>query len=706
MEIKKDILWRVYLCFLGIIVLAAIILGRAIYIQRVQGTYWKQMSNTEHLKYIDINAERGTIYSEDGNMLSTSIPVFDIYVDFGADGLREKNGKRFHDNLDSLSICLSKLFKDASPSSYKKILRAAYKKQDRYYLLKRKISFEEYTALRNFPLIRQGRNKSGFIIDVRDNRVNPYVLLANRTIGLSRGDTSRNVGLERSYDSVLKGQTGSRLMRYIAGAYIPVDGAVIEPENGKDITTTIDTYMQDVSENALMKMMVENNSLHGTCIVMETKTGKIKAIANLGRRPDGEYIEDYNYGLGRRTEPGSVFKIATLISLLEDKYVDTNSIVDCEGGQKLFYGLRVTDSHLGIHDITVKEAFARSSNVAFAKLADEYYHNQPRKFYNHLHQLRLDTATGIDIVGAAFPYIKKPYSKYWTKTTLPFMAHGYEELVTPLQLLMVYNAVANDGKMMQPYLVNSINNLGIEIKSFKPKVLVDKICSDETLGKLKACLLSVVQNEHGTAHALETNVYSFAGKTGTAVSAMDNRGYNKANKIYQSAFMGYFPADDPEYTIGVVIQNGNDSKLAYGASVAGPVFREVADRIYAERIGNEPINQLQNGVDSNALKLYGLKTDLNKILNTFGYAENASSTSSWQSAFMHNGYAYTKALYDSSIAQNKVPDVTGLGLKDAVYMLENMGLKVEAKGAGKVIYQSLTQNTIFHKGQSINLQLN
>ena len=665
------------------------------------------MSNTEHLKYMDINAERGTIYSEDGNMLSTSIPVFDVYVDFGADGLREKNGKRFYDNLDSLSFYLSKLFKDASAASYRKLLVAAYKDQDRYYPLKKKISFEEYTSLRDFPLVKQGRNKSGFIIDVRDNRVNPYVLLANRTVGLSRGDTSKNVGLERSYDSVLKGQTGSRLMRYMAGAYVPVDGAEIEPENGRDIITTIDTYMQDVAENALMKMMVENNSLHGTCIVMETQTGKIKAIANLGKRPDGEYIEDYNYGLGRRTEPGSVFKLATLISLLEDKYVDTGSIVDCEGGQKLFYGLRVTDSHLGTHEITVKEAFARSSNVAFAKMADEYYHNQPMRFYNHLHALRLDTATGIDIVGAAFPYVKKPTSKYWTKTTLPFMAHGYEELVTPLQLLMVYNAVANNGKMMQPYLVNSIIEMGREIKSFTPKVLVDKICSDETLGKIKACLMAVVQEEHGTGHALRTDVYSFAGKTGTAVTAMDNRGYNKGNKIYQSAFIGYFPANDPKYSIAVVIQNGNESKLAYGGVVSGPVFREVADKIYAEKIGSESLNQLPNGADKSALQFFGLKSDLNNILKTFSYPASDSATAgSWRSTVLNNNYAQLNSVYNTTTAISKVPDVTGLGLKDAVYLLENMGLKVEAKGAGKVVYQSLAQNADFHKGQSINLKLN
>ena len=706
MDIKKDILWRVHLCFLGIIVLGITVLGRAVYIQRIQGGYWKSMSNKQHLKYIDIDAERGSIYSEDGNMLSTSIPVFDIYVDFAADGLREKNGKRFYQNLDSLSISLANLFKDASSASYKKLMLSAYKKRARYYSLKKKISFEEYQKLRDFPLVRQGRNKSGFIVDVRDNRVNPYVLLANRTIGLSRGDTSKNVGLERSYDSVLKGQTGQRLVRYMAGAYVPVDGAEIQPENGKDIITTIDTYIQDVAENALLKMMAENNSLHGTCIVMEVQTGKIKAIANLGKRPDGEYLEDYNYGIGRKTEPGSVFKLATLISLLEDKYVDTGTIVDCEGGQKSFYGLRIRDSHLGTGSITVKEAFAQSSNVAFAKLADEYYHNQPGRFYQHLHHLRLDTVSGVDIVGAAVPYIKKPSSKYWAKTTIPFMAHGYEELVTPLNLLMVYNAVANKGKMMKPYLVNSINEMGVEIKSFKPQVLVDKICSDETLGKIKDCLLAVVENQHGTARALKNNLYRFAGKTGTAVTAMDNRGYNKGDKIYQSAFMGFFPFDDPKYSIAVVIQNGSESRLAYGGVVSGPVFKEVADRLYASTISNEPVDQFQKDPDSSLYKFYGMKPDLNRILDAFNYKEiDNGSSGTWRTSILQDGRA--QLIADNTLAlKNKVPDVTGLGLKDAIYLLENRGLKVTASGRGKVIYQSLAENADFSKGQSIKIELN
>ena len=706
MDIKKDILWRVHLCFLGIIALGAVVIGRAFYIQKVQGKYWLSMSNKQHLKYIEIGAERGSIYSEDGNMLSTSIPVFDIYVDFAADGLREKNGKRFYENLDSLSYHLSQLFKDESPSSYKKLMLKAYKKRKRYFALKKKISFEEYQQLREFPLVRQGRNKSGFIVDVRDNRVNPYVLLANRTIGLSRGDTSKNVGLERSYDSVLKGTTGQRLMRYMAGTYVPVDGAEIDPQNGKDIITTIDTYIQDVAENALMKMMVENNSMHGTCIVMEVKTGKIKAIANLGHRPDGDYIEDYNYGLGRRTEPGSVFKLATLLSLLEDNYVDTGTIVDCEGGQKSFYGLRIRDSHLGTGQITVKEAFAQSSNVAFAKLADQYYHNQPELFYKHLHHLRLDTVTGIDIVGAAAPLIKKPTSKYWTKTTIPYMAHGYEELVTPLHLLMLYNAVANNGKMMKPYLVNSVNQMGVELQSFKPEVLVDKICSEETLGKLKDCLLAVVENEHGTGRALKSPLYRFGAKTGTAVSAMDNRGYNKGNKIYQSAFIGFFPFDNPQYSIAVVIQNGNESRLAYGGVVSGPVFKEVADRLYASKIANEPFSKFQQAADSGLYKFYGIKTDVSEILNVFNYKENIKEKSGkWMTTFLQDGRA--QVIPDNiTTANDKVPDVTGLGLKDAVYLLENKGLKVVASGKGKVVYQSLAQNTEFNKGQSIKIELN
>ena len=708
MEIKNDILWRVYLCFLSIVVLGVMVLGRAIYIQQAQGKYWVGMGDSLHLKYLPINAERGTIYSEDGNMLSTSVPIFDIYVDFAADGLREKEGKRFKDNVDSLSICLANLFKDKTTKEYKQQLQLAYKNKDRYFLLKRKISFDEFKQLRNFPLVRQGRNKSGFIIDPRDKRINPYVLLANRTIGLSREDSTKNVGLEKTYDSLLKGTTGQRLMRYAAGAYMPVEGAELDPVNGKNIISTLDTYIQDVAENALMKMLVDNNSIHGTAIVMETTTGKIKAIANLGKQPDGTYIEDLNYGIGKRTEPGSIFKLATLISLLEDKHVDINSIVDCEGGTKYFYGLRIKDSHLGAHEITVKQAFYTSSNVAFAKMADQYYHNEPTKFTDHLHKLRLDQYSGIDITASSGkPVIYKPGGKYWHATSIPYMAHGYGELVTPMNMLMLYNAVANNGKMMKPYLVSAIEDYGVLVKSIKPEVLVESICSNETLVQLKECLKAVVDSVHGTGHRiLFDSAYSISGKTGTAVTALDNKGYNKGNKIYQASFIGYFPSEKPRYTVAVVIQNSNESKLVYGADVSGRVFKEISDHIYNRFLSSASLNAPLNA-DTTLYKYYGIKNDLQSIFSYLNMTSTDSAASGyWRTMQFQNNTATLNATVYHESRYPVTPDVTGMGLKDAVYLLENKGFKTLVSGRGRVINQSIAAGSSFTKGQKISLVLN
>ncbi len=721
MDIKKDILWRVYLSFLGIVVLGIIVLGKAFYIQRFQGNFWTNMDSSMHLKYLPVEAERGTIYSEDGNMLSTSLPVFDVYVDFAAEGLREKDGKKFKENIDTLSLCLANLFNDKTPAAYQNEMKLAYKNKDRYYLLKKKISFTQYKDLRDFPLVKLGKNKSGFIITSKDKRINPYVLLANRTIGLSR-DNASNVGLEQRYDSLLKGKTGQQLVRYMAGAYMPVDGADVEPENGKDIISTLDTYIQDVTESALMRMMIGNNSTHGTAIVMETATGKIKAIANLGQRMNadktpikdaagkGIYDEDLNYGIGKATEPGSVFKLATLMSLLEDKYVTINSIVNCEGGQKNFYGLTIKDSHLHLYnELTVKDAFARSSNVAFAKLADLYYHEQPLKFIDHLHKFRLDTLTGIDITAASGrPTIKTPKNRSWnSNTSIPYMAHGYEELVTPLHMLMLYNAVANNGKMMKPYLVSSIKQYGVEVRSIKPEVLVEKICSDETLAQLKECLLAVVQGEHGTARIIKDTAYLIAGKTGTAVTALDNKGYNKGNKIYQASFIGYFPADQPKYTIAVVIQNSKLSTKVYGADVSGIVFKEISDRIYGSYLSTKKY-QFVNRPDSNQYNYFGMKNELSSIFTSLNmpYTDSAKS-GFWRSMQLKNNSGILNApLTSTSTSGSVTPNVVGMGLKDAVYLLENMGLKVTATGRGRVMNQSLAAGTTFTKNKNIALLLN
>ncbi len=709
MEIKKDILWRVYLCFLSMIVLGVMVLGRAFYIQRVEGNFWRGMGDSLHLKYLPINAERGSIYSEDGNMLSTSVPIFDVYVDFGAEGLREKEGKRFKDNIDSLSMSLADLFNDRPVDIYKKEMQLAYKNKERYYLLKRKISFDEFKAVRNFPLVREGRNKSGFIFDPRDKRINPYVLLANRTIGLSRKDPAKNVGLERTYDSLLRGTSGQRLMRYTAGAYMPVEGAELDPVNGKDIITTLDTYMQDVAENALMKMLTGNNSLHGTVIIMETATGKIKAIANLGKQPDGSYTEDLNYGIGKATEPGSVFKLVTLLSLLEDKYVTIDSKVDCEGGVKYFSGLRIKDSHLGTGVISVKEAFLRSSNVAFAKLANQYYQEQPFKWAGHMDKFRLNKMTGIDIVASSGkPTIKTPKNRSWGKTTIPFMAHGYEELVTPLHMLMLYNAVANNGKMMRPYLVSAIKDYGVDFKKIEPEVLVEKICSDETIAQAKQCLRAVVDSLHGTGHKiLFDTAYTITGKTGTAVTALDNRGYNKGNKIYQASFMGFFPSEKPVYSMAVVIQNSNESRMIYGADVSGRVFKEISDRIFARYLSKPSLNKKITPDTTTAFNYYGMKSELSSILSFLNIAAKDSvNGGAWRAMSLKNNFAGLNQPAAVVTAAQVTPDVKGMGLKDAVYLLESKGFRVVVTGKGKVVSQSVAAGSSITKGQKIILMLN
>ena len=465
--------------------------------------------------------------------------------------------------------------------------------------------------------------------------------------------------------------------------------------------------MQDIAENALMKMLVGNNSLHGTAIVMETATGKIKAIANLGKQPDGNYIEDLNYGIGKATEPGSIFKLATLISLLEDKYITINSKVDCEGGVKEFYGLRIHDTHPN-HILSVKDAFAASSNVAFAKMADQYYHNQPSQFVDHLHKFHLDQMTGIDIIAASGkPTIKKPTNRSWSKTTIPYMAHGYEELVTPLHMLMLYNAVANNGTMMKPYLVNAVREYGVDVKKITPQVLVEKICSDETLAQVKECLKAVVDSVHGTAHLiLYDTAYSIAGKTGTAVTAQDNKGYNKGNKIYQASFIGYFPSDHPKYTMAVVIQNSNQSKLIYGADVSGRVFKEISDRIYGRYLSTNNFVH-SNITDSAAYNSYGMKTDLQSIFSFLNISYKDSVASGyWRNMQLKNNYAGLNAPASSITPAAVTPNVIGMGLKDAVYLLENKGMKIAVLGRGKVIDQSIVAGTNFSKGQKISITLN
>jgi cell division protein FtsI (penicillin-binding protein 3) len=701
MEVKRDILWRVYLCFIGIVIISLCVLGKAFYIQRVQGAYWRGLSDSLHQKFIELDAERGTIYSEDSSMLSTSVPYFNLYIDFGADGLREKDGRRFKENIDSLSGCLSSLFKDQSPAAYKKILSQGYRREDRYFLLQSNVSFDQYRKLRNFPLVRQGRNKSGFIAEAINKRLNPFGLLANRTIGLARSN-SQNVGLERTYDSLLKGESGRRLVRYIAGGtYIPVEGYEIESQSGKDIVTTLDVNIQDIAENALLNGLEANEATQGTCIVMEVATGKIKAIANLGRQSDGSYWEDLNYAI-RATEPGSTFKLATLMSLLEDKAVKLTDNVNIEGGVWKVAGRTVYDAEKSDKtNETVKEAFEHSSNVGMAKLAWAHYQRDPSPFIAHLKQWRFNQPTGIGLAGETPPIIKRPGSRTWSATTLPWMAFGYEVLVSPLQTLVLYNAVANGGKMMEPYLVNAIQESGITIKQNEPLPVVEKVCSDETLAQIKECLEGVCRE--GTAKSVFKNAfYKVAGKTGTALVADRNRGY--ADHIYQSSFAGYFPADNPKYSCIVVIRDKPFARKFLGAEVSAPVFRELADKLMSA----SPAPATPDLKKDSAQYYYAGGTgELKRVLQVFGmdYRDSAGSNE-WARLYAARAGQDAPVLNRETASRGSMPDLKGMGLKDALYLLETRNIRCVPNGRGKVREQSISPGTALQKNETVMIQLN
>ena len=695
-------MWRVYLSFIGIVLLSLVVLGRAFYIQRFEGEHWRSMSDSMHQKFQELDAERGTIYSEDGQMLSTSIPFFDIYMDFGAEGLRDKDGKRFKENIDSFSLVLAGFFGDKSASQYKKDLKLAYIEKNRYYLLKKGLSFEQYKEFRQFPLVKLGRNKSGVIAEVKSRRLNPFGLLAKRTIGLAR-ENAQNVGLERTYDTLLKGTTGKRLVRFIAGgAAVPIEGYEIDPENGKDVITTLDINMQDIAENALMKIMVQSEAQNGTCIVMETKTGKIKAIANLGRTASGSYEENLNYAL-HTTEPGSTIKLATLLAVLDEGSSKINDWVEVGTAGRQFVGVRnITDAeHSPKAVLTVREAFAHSSNVGMAKLAYKAFANEPDKFKKYLHRYHLDKRTGVGLVGEEAPLLPRWKRNKEGLHAMLTMSFGYAIEVSPLHTLMLYNAVANEGKMMRPYLVSSIKSNGVVVRDIEPEVIEEQIAKPAVIKAARQSMEAVVTE--GTAKdVFKETPFPVAGKTGTAhVAGGDVKYYHG---VYQASFAGYFPADKPEYSCVVVIKTRPHAALHYGGQLAAPVFKEVATKVYAMYVQRKQLGPVQLPADSSVNAYAGYALDIKKVLERMNVAyRDSSRKSNWSTVYNNLNRPVVKP---AAIGKKAVPDVRNMTLKDALYVLENLDLKVSVKGRGKVVAQDVAAGTPVRKDQTITLLLN
>ncbi len=703
MGIKRDIYWRIAIAFIAMVVFAVAILWKIFQIQNVEGNYWRAMADSLTTRYVAIDADRGNIYSSDNRLLATSLPRFEIRFDAKAEGLENSY---FNSTIGKLADSLAWLFNDKSSNDYRFELTNARKNNERYHLLKREISYTQLQAIKNFPIFRDGQYKGGLIVTQKNKRSYPFRVLANRTIGYVRDNGTKPVGLEAKFNNDLIGTQGKRLMQKISGGiWMPVnDDNELAPKNGKDIITTIDVSIQDIAENALLKTLLKNNADHGCVIVMDVKTGAIKAIANLGRDKDSVYKELYNYAIGEAHEPGSTFKLASMLSLLEDGYIKLTDTIDTEHGHKIYgkQNMKDAEDH-GESRVTIKKCFAISSNVGVSKLVNQNYYKNPDKFLKHLRDLKLDQPVGIEIPGERKPYIKNDSDKLWSASvSLPWMSVGYELNITPLRLLTLYNAVANNGVMMKPYIVQAIQEYGQTSQEFAPVISIPKICSDATLISLKELLNEVVIS--GTAHNLFNPYYSVAGKTGTAQITNIGGGYVK--HIYQSSFYGYFPADVPQYSIAVVI-NAPSNGVYYGSAVAGPVFKEIADNIFSTNLNIHP--SIENDTVTYKATMPIVKTgsssDLKYLFNNLKIPFINNEEGTWLQQ-VSSEKVVELISSNKSVVAGVVPDVKGMGLRDAIYLLESSGLQVRVDGIGVVKNQSLPAGTKILKGQLITITLN
>lgn len=701
-NLKKDILKRVYLVYAFVGVFAMVILAQTFNVQYVEGAEWKQKAENLTTAYRKIDAVRGNIYAVDGSLLATSVPIYEVRFDSKTEALTDDI---FYNEVDELSSQLSKLFRDKSQNQYKKELVAARKKGVRYQLIKRNVKYTDLQLLKTFAIFNRGQYKGGLIYTQQNKRVRPFNKLAARTIGYER-EGIKPVGLEGAYTHHLQGVNGKRLMKKIAGGvWMPItDENEIEPLDGSDIYTTIDVNLQDVAENALETQLMLHEADHGSVILMEVSTGSIKAIANLQRRKDGSYDESYNFAIGESTEPGSVFKLASLMAAFEDGYLTLEDMVNTEDGTTKFYGATMKDSHEGGYGvISVQKSFEVSSNVAISKLIVKNYGSKPQEFVDRIYKMNLGKKLGLEIAGEGQPIIRNTSEASWSGLSLPWMSIGYEIHLTPLQILTFYNAVANDGKMVKPRFVSHINQRGQVVKEIKTEVINNSICSKKTIEMAKKMLEGVVEN--GTAKNLKNANFKIAGKTGTAQIANKSGGYKNAAKIsHQASFVGYFPADAPKYSCIVVVA-APSRNVYYGNLVAGPIFKEVADKIYSTSFdihkplaSREPLalSKIPYSKDGSLKDLVKVYAELDVKTQRRGKVGEWASVSTSEKQV---------EIQSKKVNSTLVSNVVGMGIKDALFILENQGLEVKFKGNGVVKTQSILPGSKIINGSTIILEL-
>lgn len=661
----KNILNRLYFVAGCMFIFALLVVFKLVRIQFVEGDVYRDLAEERTIKNVIIPANRGNVYAADGSLLATSVPKYDIRIDAVT-----PSQKTFEKYLKPLCDSLSK-YHGKSSNTYQQNIRKARENRNRYFLLARNIGYSDYLRFRNFPMLELGAFRGGLIVEQTTKREHPMGGIAQRTIGYERIDEQGNVtrpGIDGAFGvKYLRGTNGRRLKQRIGkGQWKPIeDFNQIEPKDGYDIYTTIDVNIQDIAHHALLEQLEKFSADHGSVIVMETKTGEIRAISNLGRTSKGTYYERLNYAVGESHEPGSTFKLMAMVAAIEDKAVDTSDIVDTEKGVLTFYGRNVRDSKRGGYGvISASKAFEVSSNTGLVKLIYENYKDKPSKFVDRLYDMGLNQTLDLPIIGEGKPLITHPSDKKnWDGLDLPWMAFGYGVQLTPLQTLTFYNAIANDGEMVKPRFLREVKEFDKTIVPFEKEVINPSVCSKETAKKVQQMMKNVIEKEHGTAHNIYSPNFSMAGKTGTCQTE-----YWKEPGLYISSFAGYFPADEPKYSCIVVIHKPDKTLGYYGNVVAAPVFKKIAQKIYTDTPIVDDVVDLEDrmaDVDSSYDNYYEVAQKYKTIM----------------------------------------PDLKGMPAMDALTLLENMGMKVKLIGSGKVKKQSVVKGTKLKPAQTIVLEL-
>jgi cell division protein FtsI (penicillin-binding protein 3) len=703
MAIRDEIVWRSGVVYFAIASLAAALLIRILILQYIQHGKWADMSEKYVFKTGEVQANRGDILTDDGRLLASSVPYYTIYMDTRSTGM---SSSTFSGGIQGLSSGLARLLGERSAAGWKDLITDARKKGDRYLLIKRKVDYETLRALRELPIFREGQYRGGMVAQVESKRILPNNDLASRTIGyLNLGNEGNEVGIEGSFDKELAGRNGVAVkQRLTGGDWITVENMnSVESVDGNDVVTTLDIDLQDVASTALQRQLRNHGAHHGCAVLMEVATGDVKAISNLELGDDGDYHESYNYAVGESTEPGSTFKLPALMAAIEDGVIDTGDIVDTGTGSVKFYNNIIKDTKEdGYGKITVKQVFEKSSNVGTSKIIYEHYKDNPKDFVNRLYAMKLNEKLNLQIKGEGTPLIRYPGDKLWSGISLPMMSHGYEVQLTPLQVLTFYNAVANDGRMMKPRFVTEVLRNGSVIRRYGPEIIINSIASRSTIRKARVMMEGVV--EHGTATNLKNSNYKIAGKTGTAQIAKGKSGYRQDAMIsYQASFVGYFPAEHPLYSC-IVVVNAPSNGVYYGNIVAGSVFREISDKVYATRFFRDFIpEKADNQIVAAPEVGNGYKEDINEVLKNLEVRYKRTSDDDWV-ATRESGD--TIRLAGVKIQRGLVPDVRGMSLRDAIYLLENSGLRVRYSGKGRVMRQSPEHGARYSAGTVVSLDMN